>query len=144
MSDEKKISTTMELIPRSFRWPLSVLLEDLKTFFELLDVSNAQIEAYVSGCTKNNINNVNELRERASIQYLLHTIGISNEHVFHVMRKLFELDIESPVPFQSIPRRRPLLPATADSGSLLTRTNLVILVRYKIPPFLGSCLLTDA
>ena len=51
-----------------------------------------------------------------------------------VMRKLFEVDIESPVPFQNVPRRRPLLPPRADGGPLLTRSNLVILVSW-VPCF---------
>ena len=111
MSSEAKCSTAgapqsprTGLIPRSYHWPLSVLLEDLSTFFDLMGLSKGTVQTYVSGCTNNNIKNVNELRERASIQFLL-DIGISTEHVFHVMRKLFELDIESPVPFQNIPRR---------------------------------------
>ena len=96
MSSETK-STTSEtlrtprsgsLLPQPFHWPISVLLEDLATFFELMGVSKGTVEVYVNGCTKHNITNVNELRERASIQFLLDSVGISSEHVFHVMRKV--------------------------------------------------------
>ena len=96
MSSETK-STTSEtprtprygsLLPQPFHWPISVLLEDLPTFFEIMGLSKGTAEAYVNGCTKHNITNVNELRERASIQFLLDSVGISSEHVFHVMRKV--------------------------------------------------------
>jgi hypothetical protein len=50
-----------------------VVLEDLSTFFDLLDISKDKIEAYVAGCKKNNINNVHELRELASPKYLQET-----------------------------------------------------------------------
>ena len=57
-------------------WPASVLLEDLSTFFDLLDISKDKVEAYVSGCTKNNIKDVGKLRDLASLQYLQET-GLS-------------------------------------------------------------------
>ena len=110
-------------------WSLGMLLEDLSTFFDLLDISKDSVKAYVAGCTKNNIKNVHELRELASLQYLQETVGISRDHAILSMRKLFEVDLETPVPFQNIPRRRDLLPPRADGSFLLTRNNLVILVR---------------
>ena len=152
MSSEAK-STSPE---RSSHWPLHVLLEDLSTFFDLLDISKDKIEAYVAGCTKNNIKNVHELRELASLKYLQETgtssllclantslfflfvscrypppsrsVGISREHAILLMKKLFEMDLELHVAFQSIPRRRDLLPPRTDGTFLLTRNNLVILV----------------
>ena len=54
-------------------WPLGMLLEDLSTFFDLLDISKDTVEAYVTGCTKNNIKNIHELRELASLKYLQET-----------------------------------------------------------------------
>ena len=48
-------------------WPASVLLEDLSTFFDLLDISKDKVEAYVSGCTKNNIKDVGKLRDLVSL-----------------------------------------------------------------------------
>ena len=142
-------STASPQTPRSGgllpHWPISVpLLEDLSKFFELMGLSKATVESYVNGCTNQHIRNVNELREKASIQYLLEVVGISSEHAFHVMRKLFELDIESPIPFQTIPRRRPLLPPAADVGSPLTRTNLVILVSSSHSFLACCCRMTDS
>ena len=145
--------------------PEHVLLEDLSTFFDLLDISKDKIEAYVAGCTKNNINNFHELRELASLKYLQETgialvrtlpsdcrlsffftcflsppvslfpnpprsVGISHEHAILSMKKMFEMDFDSSVAFQSIPRRRDLLPPRADGTFLLTRNNLVILVSW--------------
>ena len=50
--------------------PSSVLLEDLSSFFDVLDLSKDKAEAYVAGCAENNIKNVRELREIALLQYL--------------------------------------------------------------------------
>ena len=156
MSSEAK-STSPE---RSSHWTLHVLLEDLSTFFDLLDISKDKIEAYVAGCTKNNIKNVHELRELASPKYLQETgialvttlpcdyrlsfhfrcfvplpspprsVGISREHAILSMKKMFEMDLELHVAFQSIPRRRDLLPQRTNGTFLLTRNNLVILVSW--------------
>ena len=123
MSSETQASTPA----RSSHWSLGVVLEDLSTFFDALGIAKDKVEEYVAGCTKNNINSVRGLREQASLR-LLQDLGCSREHATLIMRKIFELDTESPEPFQNIPRRRPLLPPSADGVPLLTRTNLIILV----------------
>ena len=50
-------------------WPASALHEDLPVdnFFDLLDISKDKVEAYVSGCTKNNIKDVGKLRDLVSL-----------------------------------------------------------------------------